>query len=128
MVGSLVGHTGKVNCVRWAPSSATTSEPSTSYLFTGSADKTVRVWAWHGARPDDACGLPSAASGAAGAAAKEGPWRCVAVLQGHEAPVTCLAALHRWGSDELTLVRPAHGAAMHACVRACVRLKLAVDG
>jgi len=80
-----VGHTAQVNCVRWLPLAPPSSSPDDGdasssarpqFLATGSADATIRVWRWGGAH----------------AAGGGPPWACLAVLRGHRAGVSSLAA------------------------------------
>ncbi|KAG1654228.1 hypothetical protein FOA52_004504, partial [Chlamydomonas sp. UWO 241] len=72
---TMVGHSGMVNCVLCIPGSVTSQAGHAARLIaSGAADCCVRVWA-----------VEPAGSG------RPEPWRCVAVLKGHTAPVTALA-------------------------------------
>lgn len=73
MLGTLVGHTDRVNCVRWLPPGALPhNQPAV--LASGASDGSVRIWQWTPGTPGQ-------------------PWRLAAVLQAHTAPVTSLAVL-----------------------------------
>jgi WD40 repeat protein len=109
----LVGHVGKVNCVRWFRSSSqdggadggagagagagdARTSPVVSRLASGGADASVIVW---GPPPsdDDAATAPSSPS------SSWKSWGVRAVLKGHTEPVTCVDALSM-GSDGHSLV------------------------
>lgn len=77
MLGTLLGHTDRVNCLRWLPAAAffgaAAAASAPLVLASGAGDGTVRVWLWTPHTPAQ-------------------PWRLAATLQGHTAPVTSLTA------------------------------------
>lgn len=73
LLGTLLGHNDRVNCVRWLPACALRpGQPAA--LASGASDGSVRIWQWTPGTPGQ-------------------PWRLTAVLQAHAAPVTSLAVL-----------------------------------
>ncbi|KAI8476319.1 MAG: WD40 repeat-like protein [Monoraphidium minutum] len=72
LLATLVGHTGRVNCVKWISSEACGDWHGCQLLASGAADGAVRVWAWRGERADP-------------------QWVCLHTLEGHGHPVTSLA-------------------------------------
>ncbi|KAL4426818.1 hypothetical protein ABPG77_006604 [Micractinium sp. CCAP 211/92] len=73
ILGTLLGHTDRVNCVRWLPPAALPlAQPAA--LASGASDGSVRIWQWTPGTPGQ-------------------PWRVAAVLSAHAAPVTSLAVL-----------------------------------
>lgn len=78
VLGTLLGHTDRVNCVHWLPSAALGlpggGSPAATALASGSGDSSVRIWQWNPSTPGQ-------------------PWRQAAVLQGHSGPVTSLTSL-----------------------------------
>ncbi len=77
MLGTMLGHTDRVNCVRWLPAAAffgpAAAAAAPLVLASGAGDGTVRVWLWTPQTPAQ-------------------PWRLAATLQGHTEPVTSLTA------------------------------------
>lgn len=73
ILGTLLGHTDRVNCVRWLPPGALPpAQPAA--VASGASDGSVRIWQWTPGTPGQ-------------------PWRVAAVLSAHAAPVTSLAVL-----------------------------------
>ncbi|BDA40643.1 Elongator complex protein 2 [Coccomyxa sp. Obi] len=72
VVGTLLGHKGRVDCVKWLPLSPAGSAKS---LASGAADSTIIVWLWCPDQPEE-------------------PWIIAAKLTGHSGPVTSLAVQH----------------------------------
>jgi elongator complex protein 2 len=94
VVATLLGHAGRVNCVRWLSAAELGGGAgSAPVLASGAADGGVILWAL--------------ALGADGA-----PWRLAARLGGHAAPVTALAACRPAGGAPLLVAAAADGAAL----------------
>lgn len=100
MLGTLLGHTDRVNCVRWLPAAAffgpAAAAAAPLVLASGAGDGTVRVWLWTAHTPAQ-------------------PWRLAATLQGHTAPVTSLTAfpLTSSGGQGMLLVSTAGDGEVH---------------
>lgn len=119
----LVGHVGKVNCVRWSHSSETDlgekGHPVTTGLVSGGVDGCVIVW---GPRLPSRSTISSSEASASAKSAGHGneidggweTWEARAVLKGHTQPVTCVDALSS-PSDAVSLVcsGSADGKSMH---------------
>ena len=93
VLGTLLGHTDRVNCVRWLsasdlglpqPSGAGAALPAAAALASGSGDCSVRIWLWTPHTPQQ-------------------PWRLAALLEGHSSPVTSVTTF-ALGGGALLLV------------------------
>jgi elongator complex protein 2 len=96
VLGTLLGHTACVNCVRWlsaadlglpraaAVGGAGAVHPAAAALASGSGDCSVRIWLW----------TPHTS---------HQPWRLAALLEGHSSPVTSVTTF-ALGGGALLLV------------------------
>lgn len=110
----LVGHVGKVNCVRWSHSAESEhgenqqGHPVTKGLVSGGVDGCVIIW---GPLPPSIGATSSSKAAASAGSAGHGSdinggwetWGARAVLKGHTQPVTCVDALSS-SSDVVSLV------------------------
>ena len=110
----LVGHVGKVNCVRWSHSAESErgenqrGHPMTKGLVSGGVDGCVIVW---GSLPPSKSTTSSSKAAASAGSAGHGSdinggwetWGARAVLKGHTQPVTCVDTLSS-PSDVVSLV------------------------